>query len=67
MYRVDVDFTNAFNAMLQAALWKVKRAYGIPDINLIESLYEHSTVRLAPNDQQCETITFDKGVAQGIY
>jgi hypothetical protein len=30
VYRVDVDFTNAFNAMSQAALWAVMRAYGIP-------------------------------------
>jgi hypothetical protein len=65
VYRVDVEFTNAFNAMSQAALWKVMRAYGIPDIDLLESIYEHSTVRMAPNDQQCATITFDTGVAQG--
>ena len=31
VYRVDVDFTNAFNAMSQAALWAVMRAYGIPE------------------------------------
>ena len=41
------------------------RAYGVPDVDLLESLYEHSTVRMAPNDQQCATITFDTGVAQG--
>ena len=29
------------------------------------SLYEHSTVRMATNDPQCATITFDRGVAQG--
>ncbi len=62
---MDVEFTNAFNAMSQAALWKVMRAYGIPAIDLLESLYEHSTVRMAPNNQQCATITFDTGVAQG--
>jgi hypothetical protein len=65
VYRVDVDFTNAFNAMSQAALWAVMRAYGIPDVDLLMSLYEHSTVRMAPNDPQCATITFDTGVAQG--
>jgi hypothetical protein len=64
VYRVDVDFTNAFNAMSQAALWAVMRAYGIP-VDLLTSLYEHSTVRMAPNDPQCATITFDTGVAQG--
>ncbi len=65
VYRVDVDFTNAFNAMSQAALWAVMRASGIPDVDLLMSLYEHSTVRMAPNDPQCATITFDTGVAQG--
>jgi hypothetical protein len=65
VYRVDVDFCNAFNAMSQAALWAVMRAYGIPDVDLLVSLYEHSTVRMAPNDPQCATIAFDTGVAQG--
>jgi hypothetical protein len=62
-----VDFINAFNAMSQPAeaLWAVMRAYGIPDVDLLMSLYEHSTVRMAPNDPQCATITFDTGVAQG--
>ena len=41
------------------------RAYGIPDVDLLVSLYEHSTVRMAPNDPQSATITFDTGVAQG--
>jgi hypothetical protein len=64
VYRVDVNFTNAFNAMSQAALWAVMRAYGIPDVDLLMSLYEHSTVRMAPNDLQCATITFDTGSAR---
>jgi len=61
VYRIDVDFTNAFNTMSQAALWAVKRVYGIPDVDLLVSMYEHSTVRMAPNDQQCAMITFDTG------
>jgi hypothetical protein len=48
VYRVDVDFTSAFNAMSQAALWEVMRAYGIPDVDLLVSLYEHSTVGWHP-------------------
>jgi hypothetical protein len=54
VYRVDVDFTNAFNAMSQAALWAVMRAYGIPDVDLLMSLYENSTVRMTPNDAVCD-------------
>ena len=33
VYRIDVDFTNAFNAMSQTALWQVMEAYGIPDVD----------------------------------
>jgi len=35
------------------------------DVDLLVSLYEHSTVRMSPNDPQCATINFDTGVAQG--
>ena len=65
VFRIDVDFTNAFNAMSQAALWEIMEAYGIPDVDLLRGLYANSTVRLAPNDDSNATITFDTGVAQG--
>ena len=65
VYRIDVDFTNAFNAMSQAALWQVMEAYGIPDVDLLRGLYDNSTVRLSPNDASSATIVFDTGVAQG--
>ena len=65
MYRIDVDFTNAFNAMSQAALWQVTEAYGIPDVDLLRGLYDNSTVRLSPNDASSATIVFDTGVVQG--
>jgi len=44
VYRVDLEFTNAFSAMSQAAIWKIMRAYGIPDVDLLESLHAYSTV-----------------------
>jgi len=31
VYRVDIDFKNTFNAMSQAALWKVIEFFKIPD------------------------------------
>ena len=65
VYRIDVDFTNAFNAMSQPALWQVMEAYGIPDVDLLRGLYDNSTVRLSPNDASSATIVFDTGVAQG--
>ena len=65
IFRCDVDFRNAFNSMSQAALWAVLRRLNIPDVDLLENLYRHTTVRLAPNDAEAATITFQTGVAQG--
>jgi len=65
VYRVDIDFKNAFNAMSQAALWQVMRMFKIPDVDLLGQTYEGATVRLAPNDEKSATITFNTGVAQG--
>jgi len=65
VYRVDIDFRNAFNAMSQAALWHVMNIFHTPDVDLLEQIYDSATVRLAPNDAESATITFDTGVAQG--
>jgi len=65
VYRVDIDFRNTFNAMSQAALWHVMNMFHIPDVDLLEQIYDSATVRLAPNDAGSATITFDTGVAQG--
>ena len=65
VYRVDIDFKNAFNAMSQAALSQVMRMFKIPDVDLLEQIYEGATVRLAPNHEESATITFNTSVAQG--
>jgi len=41
------------------------RMFKIPDVDLLEQIYEGATVRLAPNDGESATITFNTGVAQG--
>ena len=63
--RTDIDFRNAYNALSQPALWAILRKCGVPDVDFLETLYEHTTVRLAPNDVQSATVTFDTGVCQG--
>ena len=63
LYRIDVDFINAFNAMNQAALWKIMQEYNVPEVDLLMNIYENSTVKIAPNDESCATIRFDTGVA----
>jgi len=65
VYRVDIDFRNVFNAMSQAALWHVMNIFHIPDVDLLEKIYDSATVRLAPNDVESATVTFNTGVAQG--
>ena len=39
--------------------------FHIPHVDLLEQNYDSITVRLAPNDAESATITFDTGVAQG--
>jgi len=63
--RVDINFRNAFNAMSQAALWHVMTMFHIPDVDLLEQIYNSATVHLTPNDAESATIMFDTGVAQG--
>jgi len=65
VYRVDMEMRNAFNTMSQAALWHVMNMFHMPDVDLLEQIYDSATVRLAPNDAESATITFDTGVAQG--
>ena len=65
VYRVDIGFRNAFNAMSQTALWNAMNMFHIPDVDLQEQIYDSATVRLTPNDAESATITFDTGVAQG--
>jgi len=66
VYRVDIGFKNAFNATSQALLWRVMRMFRIPDVDLLEQIYEGTTVRLAPNDDESAKITFNTGIAQGF-
>jgi len=51
--------------MWQAALWHVMNMLHIPDVDLLEQIYDSETIRLAPNDAESATITFDTNVAQG--
>jgi len=39
--------------------------FKIPDVDLLEQIYEGATVRLAPNDEKSATVAFNTGVAQG--
>jgi hypothetical protein len=60
--RVDIDFKSAFNSMSQASLWTILEAYGIPDVDLFKSLYEHTTVRLPERGMGSVKFKFNTGV-----
>jgi len=49
--------------MSQAALWHVMNMFHVPDVDLLEQIYDSATVHPAPNDAESATITFDAGVA----
>jgi len=51
--------------MSQAALWQVMNMFIIPDVDLLEQIYEDFTVRMAPNGEESATITSTTGVAHG--
>jgi len=67
VYRVDIDLRNALNAMSPESLWHVMNMLHISGVDLLEQtrIYDSATVRLAPNNTESATITFDTGVAQG--
>jgi hypothetical protein len=51
VFRIDIDFKNAFNSMSQSALWDVLRAYNIPDVDLLEAIYSRTTACMMPDVQ----------------
>jgi hypothetical protein len=51
--------------MSQASLCAILEMYNIPDMDLLKSLYEHTTVRLPHSDMGSAKITFNTGVVQG--
>jgi hypothetical protein len=65
IFRIDMDFKNAFNATGQSALWAILRAYNIPDVDLLEAIYGRTTVCMNQDDPKCAEITFLTGVIQG--
>jgi len=38
VYRVDIDFKNAFNAMSQTALCRIMRMFEFSDVDLLEQM-----------------------------
>ena len=47
--------------MSQTVLWAVMRAYNIPDVDLLEVIYERTTACMDSDDAECAIITCDPG------
>jgi hypothetical protein len=59
-----MDFKNVFNSMSQVSLWTILETYKITDLDLLKSLYEHTTVRFPERGMVSAKITFNTGVVQ---
>ena len=46
LIQVDLDFKNAFSSAGHSSLWKILEGFGVPDMSLLSSIYEHSTMRI---------------------
>jgi hypothetical protein len=58
---IDLDFKNEFNSMSQAFLWVVFEDHDIPDIDLLKSFYEYTTVGLPHLGIDSRVITLPHG------
>jgi len=65
LIRVDLDFKNAFNSAGHSSLWKILEGFGVPDVSLPSSIYEHSTIRIQVGSKSSATIQLDTGTVQG--
>ena len=65
LIRIDLDCTNAFNSAGHENLWKILERFGVPDIDLIQDLYEHSSMVLSIDGKLSASISMDTGTAQG--
>ena len=51
--------------MSQVSLWSILETYDVPDIDLLKSFYEYTTVRLPQTKMGSVKVTFNTGVTKG--
>ena len=61
LIRVDLDFKNAFNSARHSNVWKILEVFGVPDVSLLSSIYEHSTMRIQVGRKSSAAIQLDTG------
>ena len=65
LIRVDLDFKNASNSAGHSSLWKILEGFGVPDVSLLSSIYERSTMRIQVGSKSSAAIQLDTGTVQG--
>jgi len=65
LIRVDLDFKNAFNSAGHSNLWKILEGFGDPDVSLLSSMYERSTMQILVGDKSSTAIQLNTGTVQG--
>ena len=65
VYVVYLDFSNAFNSVDVAALWAWLRHLNIPDIDILQSLYEGAHYVADLPYGRSATVTLTRGTKQG--
>ena len=62
---MDLDCKIAFNSAGHSSLWKILEGFGVPDVSLLSSIYEHSTMRIQVGSKSSAAIQFHTGQVQG--
>ena len=67
LYLVFVDYEKAFDSIDRETLWKIMKAYGIPDkfIALVKAFYRNSRAAVLHGDGMSEWFEIKSGVKQG--
>jgi len=65
LIRVDLDFKNALYSAGHSSLWKILEGFGVPDVSLLSSIYEDSTMRIQVGSKSSAAIQLDTGTVQG--
>ena len=67
LYMVLVDYEKAFDSIDRETLWKIMKAYGIPDkfIELVKAFYKNSRAAVLNGEGVSEWFEIKYGVKQG--
>ena len=65
LLRTDIDLINFFNSVNHSCMFAVMRAFGFPDVDLLESLYDNAAMVIVTPEGDSPVISMDTGTVQG--